>query len=183
MKLLGNKFTIVQVVSLILYYGFAIHLPSSQSFFCGEIWRYIREVLCRHIFKKCGKNINVEHGAVFGSGRDIEIGDYSGIGINAHIPSDSIIGKYVMMGPNCSILNLNHEYQNLDIPMCFQGCSEKKRVVIEDDCWIGRNVLITPGRTIKKGSIIAAGCVLCKDFPEYSIIGGNPSKFIKLRSR
>ena len=40
---------------------------------------------------------------------------------------------------------------------------------------------MTPGRVVKRGSVIAAGCVLCKDFPEYSVIGGNPSKFIKSR--
>ena len=40
---------------------------------------------------------------------------------------------------------------------------------------------MTPGRHIKKGSIIAAGCVLTKDFDEYSIIGGNPGKIIKKR--
>ena len=54
-------------------------------------------------------------------------------------------------------------------------------ITIEDDVWIGRNVLMTPGRHIAKGSIIAAGCVLTKDFPEYSIIGGNPGKFIRSR--
>ena len=53
--------------------------------------------------------------------------------------------------------------------------------IIEDDVWIGRGVMMTPGRVVKRGSVIAAGCVLCKDFPEYSVIGGNPSKFIKSR--
>lgn len=40
---------------------------------------------------------------------------------------------------------------------------------------------MTPGRNIKRGSIIGAGGLLCKDFPEYSIIGGNPSKLIRSR--
>ena len=40
---------------------------------------------------------------------------------------------------------------------------------------------MTTGRTVKKGSIIAARCVLTKDFPEYSIVGGNPSKLIRSR--
>ena len=58
---------------------------------------------------------------------------------------------------------------------------QSRVTVIEDDVWIGRNVIMTPGRLIKKGSIIAAGCVLSKDFPEYSIVGGNPSKLIRIR--
>ena len=65
--------------------------------------------------------------------------------------------------------------------MCHQGHTPILPTVVEDDVWIGRDVLITPGRTIKRGSIVAAGCVLCKNFPEYSVIGGNPSKLIRSR--
>ena len=67
--------------------------------------------------------------------------------------------------------------------MTTQGVTNKEPVVIEDDVWIGRGVYIMPGKKIKKGSIVAAGTVLTKNFPEYSIIGGNPSKFIKSRKK
>lgn len=85
------------------------------------------------------------------------------------------------MGPNCVILPHNHNFNRTDIPMCHQGLAPKLQTRIEDDVWIGRDVLMTPGRVIKKGSIIAGGCVLCKNFPEYSVVGGNPSKLIKSR--
>lgn len=55
-------------------------------------------------------------------------------------------------------------------------------LIIEDDVWIERDVLILPGKIIKKGSIVGAGCVLTKNFPAYSIVGGNPSKLIKTRT-
>ena len=86
-----------------------------------------------------------------------------------------------MMGPNVFILDVNHEVSDTTKPMCFQGHVGRKTTVIEDDVWIGRDVKMTPGRHISKGSIIAMGCVLTKDFPEYSIIGGNPSKLIRSR--
>lgn len=86
-----------------------------------------------------------------------------------------------MMGPNCFILRNNHIFDRIDIPMCHQGHTPVISTIIEDDVWIGRDVLMTPGRYIKQGCIIAAGCILCKDFPEYSIIGGNPSKLIRSR--
>ena len=54
-------------------------------------------------------------------------------------------------------------------------------IFVEDDVWIGRGVFIMSGKKIKKGSILAAGTVLTKNFPEYSIIGGNPSRLIKSR--
>ena len=73
----------------------------------------IRYALCKHIFKKCGKHVNIERKVFFASGIDIEIGDYSGIGINAHIPNGTIIGDYVMMGPNCFILDVNLSFANI----------------------------------------------------------------------
>lgn len=140
-----------------------------------------RRFLCRRIFEYCGENVNIEKGASFGKGTKIRIGDNSGIGINASIPDGTIIGDNVMMGPNCFVIGRNHSFSRTDIPMCQQGYEYTKPLIIEDDCWIGRDVLITGGRVIKKGSIIAARCVLTKDFPEYSIVGGNPSKLIKNR--
>ena len=65
--------------------------------------------------------------------------------------------------------------------MIKQGQRLRKKTVIEYDIWIERQVTFTPGRTVKKGSIIAAGCVLSKDFPDYSVIGGNPSCLIRKR--
>ena len=182
MRIHGRNFKIKTIICLILYYGFAYWMPSSYSMIGGSIFRKLRSFLCHNIFLYCGKNVNVERKANFGSGLDIELGDESGLGINCTVPSNTKIGKYVMMGPNCRILPHNHKFDRTDIPMCHQGITDKLPTVIEDDVWIGRDVLMTPGRHIKKGTIIAGGCVLCKDFSGYSIVGGNPSKLIKSRT-
>ena len=137
--------------------------------------------MCKHIFKKCGRNVNIERKAYFASGLDIEIGEYSGIGINAHIPNGTIIGNYVMMGPNCFILDVNHCAEDTKKPMCMQGMTDKKITRIGNDVWIGRDVRMTSGRTISDGTIIAMGSVLTKDFSPYSVVGGNPAKLIKTR--
>ena len=54
-------------------------------------------------------------------------------------------------------------------------------VVIEDDVWCGANVTILKGVTIGHGSVVAAGAVVTKSFPPYSIIGGIPAKLLKMR--
>ena len=179
MTIHGKTIKIGQIICLALYYGFAQFLPKSNTFF--NVGGGIRYCLCKHIFKKCGKHVNIERKAFFASGIDIEIGDYSGIGINAHIPNGTIIGDYVMMGPNCFILDVNHKVSDVDTPMCFQGHVPKKITRIGNDVWIGRDVHMTPGRTIADGSIIAMGAVLTKDFPPYSVVGGNPAKLIRYR--
>ena len=178
MKIRGREFRISQFICLALYYGVFRYLPASYK--CG-VGKHLRYFACKRIFKKCGKNVNIERMANFGSGLDIEIGDNSGLGINCHVPCNTIIGEYVMMGPNCYILARNHKFDRTDIPMGLQGSTDIKQTVIGNDVWIGRDVLIMPGRIIADGSIIAGGCVLTKDFPEYSIVGGNPSRLIKNR--
>lgn len=181
MKIRGQKFTVIKAICLILYYCFLRFLPSGSTPIIGKTFRFLRYQCCRHIFLYCGKNANVERMAFFASGLNIELGENSSIGINSLVPGDIKIGKNVMMGPNCYVLNNGHGFDRVDIPMIEQGFTERKQTIIEDDVWIGRQVIFTPGRTVKTGSIIAAGTVLCKDFDDYSIIGGNPSRLIRKR--
>lgn len=147
----------------------------------GGIWLKIRRLACRNLFDYCGKNVNIEKGASFGYGFGIRIGDNSGLGINCVIPDGTVIGNDVMMGPNCYIHGVNHRFDRTDVPMRLQGATESKPCIIDDDVWIGRNVTIMVGRHISTGTIIASNSVVTKDFPPYSIIGGNPAKLIRSR--
>ena len=62
-----------------------------------------------------------------------------------------------------------------------KSVEDDKDVVIEGDSWIGINVTILAGVTIGRGSVIAAGAVVTKSCPPYSIIGGIPAKVLKYR--
>jgi maltose O-acetyltransferase len=181
MKVRGQNLTVLKITCLVLYYCILRYLPSGPTPIIGKFFRYLRYQCCKHIFLKCGKNANVERMAFFASGLNIELGENSSIGINSTVPGSIKIGKNVMMGPNCYIFNSNHGFDRIDIPIIEQGHTERKQCIIEDDVWIGRNVIFTPGRTVKVGSIIAAGTVLCKDFDSYSVVGGNPSQLIRNR--
>ncbi len=181
MKIHSVEIRFSQLFFLAIYYGLLRYLPSHTSPVLGKTSTFLRYRCCTHIFKQCGKHVNVERKANFGSGRNIVIGDNSSIGINACMPSNTIIGENVMMGPNCFILGRNHAFDRTDIPMIQQGYFPDQQTIIGNDVWIGRDVLMTPGRTISDGTIVAAGCVLTKDFAPYSIVGGNPSKLIRMR--
>lgn len=172
-------------ICFLLYRIIGKHLSNSHLIWggvkIGLVAEKIRYYLCRNIFEYCGKNVNIERGAEFGTGFHLRIGDNSGLGVNCVIPDGSVIGKDVMMGPNCFIHQRNHAFNRTDIPMRLQGYTSNKPVVIEDDVWIGRDVTIMVGRHIAKGTIVAANSVVTKDFPAYSIIGGNPAKIIRSR--
>jgi maltose O-acetyltransferase len=86
-----------------------------------------------------------------------------------------------MMGPEVLIYTQNHSFSRVDITMDQQGFSEEKKVIIDDDVWIGARVIILPGVKIGRGSVIGAGSVVSKSIPEYSVAVGNPCKVVKLR--
>lgn len=174
-------YRLTRLFALSVYYGFAWYLPDSYNFLFGRISNSLRISLVKHIFKKTGKISTINRKAYFGTGKEVEIGDYSSIGANCFLPNNIKIGKYVMMGPELFVPNGNHQFADTAVPMSLQGFDFGEPTVIEDDCWIGRRCIITAGRHVAKGSIVAAGAVLTKDFEEYSIVGGNPAKLIRKR--
>lgn len=164
-----------------LYYFIARHMPGSDvPYSMGS--KGFRAFCCRRIFKSFGKNVNIEHGVFFGSGKEIEIGDNSGIGINCRIAGPLSIGSDVMIAPGVSIYTRNHETENIYRPMRLQTAPQKK-VTIGNDVWIAANAIILPGVSIGNGAIVAAGAVVTKDVPDYAVVGGNPAKIIKTRTQ
>lgn len=133
----------------------------------------------KHILKYCGTNVNIEKGAHFST--SVSLGDNSGIGIDCEIHGDVTIGNNVMMGPKVAIYTQNHSTRSIDTPMIDQGLEKPESVIIEDDVWIGHGAIILPGVTVKRGSVVGAGAVVTKTYPEYSVIVGNPAKVVKTR--
>ena len=76
---------------------------------------------------------------------------------------------------------MNHNFIEKSRTIRSQGYSSRMKTKIGNDVWIGREVLVTPGRTIADGTVIAARCCYCKDCPPYSVVGGNPVNIIKKR--
>ncbi len=167
-----------KIIGLCLYNGLAKHLPLSFSVFnIGQ--KKLRALCGKLILTKCGKNVNIEKGAVFSS--KVELGDRSGIGVDANITGRCIIGNDVMMGPQCIIYTWNHKFDDITTTMRGQGVQEEKPVYIGDDVWIGGRVIILPGVKIGSHSIIGAGAVVTKDVPEWAIVAGNPATVKKFR--
>lgn len=164
----------------VLYIVIATHLPNSNAKIFGKISSKFRSFLFKKITLNTSEGIGVQRGAKFTS--DIKIGKYSNLGIRCVIGNNTIIGEYVMMGPDVAIYTINHETKRTDIPMCKQGVTEVKGVTIGNDVWIGTRVIILPGVTIGDGAIIGAGSVVTKDVMPYTVVGGNPAKKIRDRN-
>jgi len=121
-----------------------------------------------------------EEGIYIGNGKDVIIGKHCHINENVFIQG-AIIGDFVMIAPNVSILNSTHNYTSIDLPMIMQGEEKNMNPTIEDDVWIGRNAVIMQNVIIGKGSIVGAGAIVTKNVEPYSIVGGVPAKLIKKR--
>jgi acetyltransferase-like isoleucine patch superfamily enzyme len=88
------------------------------------------------------------------------------------------VGKYTMFGPGVSIVGYDHRFDQPGLPIIFSGRPFLKETVIGDDVWIGCNAIVLAGCTVGRGSVVAAGAVVTKDVPEYSIVAGVPASMI-----
>jgi acetyltransferase-like isoleucine patch superfamily enzyme len=131
-----------------------------------------------------GKFAIIRPGNSYGGeiGEGLKIGDHSNIGPYSYIGCSGYIeiGSNVMISPRVSIYAENHVFDKPDMGIKEQGV-HRQFVIIEDDCWIAANSIILAGVTVGRGSIVAAGSVVTRDVPPYSIVAGVPAVVIKQR--
>lgn len=115
-------------------------------------------------------------------GLGLIIGDNSSIGPHGYVgcAGKIVIGNNVMIGPKCSMFAENHNFKDTDKPIKMQGVNQLG-INIEDDCWIGSNVVILDGVTVGKGSVIGAGTILTHDVPPNTVVIDRRDKYIKNR--
>jgi acetyltransferase-like isoleucine patch superfamily enzyme len=106
------------------------------------------------------------------------IGDRTKIGLSNTIIGPVTIGNDIRLAQNITLSGLNHNYTDVNLPIHAQGVSTAP-IVIEDETWIGANVVVLAGVTIGKHCIVAAGSVVTKDVPPYSVAVGNPARVLK----
>lgn len=139
----------------------------------------VRSWLVRRFIASCGQQVSIGRKSLIH--KHVTIGDGSGVGYECTLNGPVHIGNNVMMGPWVLVYTQNHRLDRTDIPMRQQGMSETRPVTIEDDVWIGARVILLPGVTVGKGSVIGAGAVVSRDIPPYSVAVGNPCRVVRTR--
>lgn len=109
---------------------------------------------------------------------NLAIGENTFIGIANIIIGPVELGSNIIIAQHVVISAINHQYENINVPIKDQGVHAGK-ITIEDDCWIGALCVITAGVTIGRHSVVAGGSVVTRSIPPYSMAGGNPAQIVK----
>lgn len=141
-----------------------------------------------------GKGCYIGRYVEIGTNAKIIIKDYTSIQDRCIILGDVTIGRYCLLSLNILISSGYHSYdvvpewliRDQDLLVTNDLSTNKKllnetKVVIEDDCWLGINVVIIKGVTIHKGCVVGANSVVTKDLAPYSVAVGAPARIIKKR--
>lgn len=126
--------------------------------------------LCRNV-RAC---VFISHGG------NVLIGNNVGMSSPCIWVRDSLtIGNNVNIGGNCIIMDNDVHQINYIERKANKGKVKSAPIVIEDDVWLGTNVMVLKGVTIGARSIIGAGSVVTKSIPADCIAAGNPARVIK----
>lgn len=138
---------------------------------------FIRKLFYRLGGVKIGRDSTIHTGARFYDPRNIKIGEDSIIGEGVVLDGRDklLIGNHVDIASEVMIYNSQHDIDSED----FQVISAP--VVIGDYVFIGPRAVILPGVKVGDGAVVAAGAVVNKDVPFYTIVGGVPAQVIRER--
>lgn len=144
---------------------------------------FMKELFLKLRGAKFGKGVTIYPGVWIAPGHNLVIGNNVDLAKDVLITTKGgvEIGDGTLVGYRTQILSSNHVISDNDEPFLTSGHVHKK-IIIEENVWIGANCVITAGVRIGKGSVIAAGAVVTKDIEPYSIAGGVPAKVIKKRN-
>jgi len=120
------------------------------------------------VVKRCsfnGKMFNL----TVGSGSVVE-------GVELHLHSAITVGDNSVVNAGCKLLTASHVTND------EKWTSYSEPIIIGDYCWLATGVIVLPGVTVGRGSVVAAGSVVTKNIPENVIVAGNPAVVIKERT-
>jgi acetyltransferase-like isoleucine patch superfamily enzyme len=115
-------------------------------------------------------------------GRGLTLKDDVDLALDVYIESSGgvEVGERVLVGPRTCIISANHAIP-LGHGRIFGAGRVDAPVVIENDVWLGANVIVLPGVRIGEGAVIGAGSVVTRNIPAMTVAVGNPARVKRAR--
>jgi acetyltransferase-like isoleucine patch superfamily enzyme len=137
-----------------------------------------------------GANCSFEHDIYFkydgvrAPGPTIIVRDHVFIGFGCEFNARKRIeiGTNCLIASGCKFIDHDHGTSRRDIPIRQQPAGAEAEIVLEEDVWLGVNVVVLKGAHIGRGAIVGAGAVVTEDIPAYEIWGGVPARKIGQRA-
>ena len=136
-----------------------------------------RNIILRLFGAQIGPNVYIYNTATIYMPWNLKIAQWSAIGEHAYIYNigEVIIGRSVTISQRVHLCTGTHDYTNPKSPLL------KKKIVIEDQAWVCADAFIGPGITVGEGAVTGARSVVVRDVPAWTVVAGNPAKYIKRR--
>lgn len=162
-----NKFVRVlwQIVWLILFRPSPVILHSWRRF------------LLRIFGARIGKGAHPYPSARIWAPWNLEMGDYSCLGhyVDCYCVDEVKIGNHVTVSQYSYLCTASHDIEDPKMRLIIAP------IIIEDGAWITAGVYIGPGITVGEGAVLGAHSVVVKDVEPWTVVAGNPARFIKNR--
>lgn len=152
-----------------------------------DFFRKYREKKLYRSLGKCGRNVFIGFPNMISKPSHVYMDDFSRImnGSNLVIGDGELrVGKFSSLASNVTVVTDNHT-PTVGVPYFFTGTThlnDRNSIIeIKEDCWIGACVILLPGAKINRGCVVAAGALVNKEFPPYSVVAGIPAKIIGVK--
>jgi acetyltransferase-like isoleucine patch superfamily enzyme len=154
-------------------------------------WQWFYRLYAVRKNVELGRSVHIGLWSILAASTRLTVGDEVYIGKNCTIEVDGSIGNGVLIANNVGLLGRrDHDYTCVgklvrNAPWIgdtdFDPAIKEKRLVVEDDVWIGFGAIVLSGITVGKGSVVAAGSIVTRDVAPYSIVAGNPARRVSDR--
>ena len=145
--------------------------PSPRTAFA---WR---RGLLKLFGSKLGREVRIYRNSTFYYPANLEMGDHAIIGdnVNCYNVDKIVIGEHAMVSPFTFLCSASHDNARRNLPLITAP------IHIEAEAWVCSDAFIAPGVRVGHGAVVGARACVFKDVPPWTIVGGNPAKYIKDR--
>lgn len=136
-----------------------------------------RRFLLRLFGAKIGRGVNILPSCKVWQPWKLTMGDYSCLSENVDCYSvdEIIIGDHVVVSQGAYLCCASHDIESPTMELIY------KPIVIQSQAWVAARAFVGPGVTIGEGAVVGACAVVTRDVEPWTVVAGNPAKFIKKR--